>query len=446
MGKLITLLRINKEKNEVYINDGLLLDRNIFIDELDRKIQLLANYFIYITLLIIPVVIGRYEEDIFTLPKVYVLWSITILLLAIYLIDGKFLISTETKVITIFLILVLISTVISFEPITSFWGKDGRSEGLLTFISYGVLFIMTSKYLELNYKLLTLFTGLGALMGVYGVIQFYKLDELTNYLMIPGQGIGLIGNRNFFGTYMIIILSISISVYIFFKNKLYLLFSCMAFAGLLSTTTRGCWLTLIAFCGIGMIFILKRRDAFIRAIIIVILFGTIFGVMNVCSGGQLLDRANSIKNEISEINERSGTGRVYIWKVSGKVIKKYPFFGCGPDVLDMSIRKDFTEDLKIWRRDYEPTFIDKSHNEFINIAATLGIPALIVYCILLFLCIKKIIKNIKDDKFKILFIVISGYLIQAMFNISVVGVAPIFWTILGIASNPKIIKEINLSK
>ena len=40
-------------------------------------------------------------------------------------------------------------------------------------------------------------------------------------------------------------------------------------------------------------------------------------------------------------------------------------------------------------------------------------------------------KNIKNDKFKIIFCIIISYLIQAALNISVIAVAPLFWILLG---------------
>jgi putative inorganic carbon (HCO3(-)) transporter len=55
----------------------------------------------------------------------------------------------------------------------------------------------------------------------------------------------------------------------------------------------------------------------------------------------------------------------------------------------------------------------------------------------------KIINNIRDDKFKVIFIVLFGYVVQANFNISVISVAPLFWIILGIGSNSEIIKKID---
>ena len=84
--------------------------------------------------------------------------------------------------------------------------------------------------------------------------------------------------------------------------------------------------------------------------------------------------------------------------------------------------------------------IDKAHNEYLQIAATIGIPALIVYLsflsLILFPKMKEMFKN------KLLFILVLTiicYLTQAFFNISTIGVAPLFWMLLGIIDNKEMI-------
>ena len=52
---------------------------------------------------------------------------------------------------------------------------------------------------------------------------------------------------------------------------------------------------------------------------------------------------------------------------------------------------------------------------------------------LLVVIIIRLIKNKKDDINKVLLLVIIGYILQSMLNISTVGVAQIFWIILGYA-------------
>lgn len=85
---------------------------------------------------------------------------------------------------------------------------------------------------------------------------------------------------------------------------------------------------------------------------------------------------------------------------------------------------------------------DKAHNEYLQIAVTLGIPALIAYLIFLGMIIIPNLKYIFKQKYIfILLSIIGSYLVQAFFNISTIGIAPIFWLTLGIIDNRNIIEN-----
>jgi O-antigen ligase len=76
--------------------------------------------------------------------------------------------------------------------------------------------------------------------------------------------------------------------------------------------------------------------------------------------------------------------------------------------------------------------IKKAHNEYIQIAVTIGVPALLTYLLLISFIFHNAIRAIKvstpKDNLVIfgLLSAIMGYLVQAFFNISVVPVAPLF--------------------
>lgn len=70
--------------------------------------------------------------------------------------------------------------------------------------------------------------------------------------------------------------------------------------------------------------------------------------------------------------------------------------------------------------------VDKAHNEILNYAATSGVPAAILYMILIFLVFYRLWKNKEDDRVRTILIILFGYVVQANLNISVVPVAPLF--------------------
>lgn len=114
--------------------------------------------------------------------------------------------------------------------------------------------------------------------------------------------------------------------------------------------------------------------------------------------------------------------------------------GVGPDNLKNGIVKNVTDESFEFIKAHNG-IPDKAHNEYLNIAVTLGIPALVVYMVFLIAIIFPNLKNIfkRKDIFIILSI-IGSYLVQAFFNISTIGIAPIFWLCLGIIDNKNILR------
>ncbi|MEH6908539.1 O-antigen ligase family protein, partial [Neobacillus drentensis] len=110
--------------------------------------------------------------------------------------------------------------------------------------------------------------------------------------------------------------------------------------------------------------------------------------------------------------------------------------GSGPDTLEYVFPAKKEELEKYFGT--PNIIVDKAHNEYLQIAITLGVPALLTYLFLLFVILKRAFQAeiIAAENEKILLTglisSIVGYLIQAFFNISVVTVAPLFWSLLGI--------------
>lgn len=126
-------------------------------------------------------------------------------------------------------------------------------------------------------------------------------------------------------------------------------------------------------------------------------------------------------------------GRIEIWKMTLNLIAKKPMLGCGPDNLKKGLFISCKyEAIKFYLRNH--TVVDKAHNEYLNIAATIGVPALILYLTFLSLILLPKLKN-KSKLNYIFVLVIISYLAQAFFNISTIGVAPLFWMILGLSDN-----------
>ena len=130
-----------------------------------------------------------------------------------------------------------------------------------------------------------------------------------------------------------------------------------------------------------------------------------------------------ISTEVSTIIqipvEQIGNSRLIIWKNSLPLVKKYWLIGCGLD----NFKNAYPNLIGIK--------VDKAHNVYLQISITNGIPALILFLLLLFIVFLKGIKC-KNNFLIPIYMAFIGYSIQAFFNISVIDVAPYYFIIIGL--------------
>lgn len=162
------------------------------------------------------------------------------------------------------------------------------------------------------------------------------------------------------------------------------------------------------------------------------MFFVVFSVMEVTGRGGFVFRAKSIVEDAIDKSEKSGSGRLLIWKITSDAIKKSPIIGTGLDTLQSRLLRD-NFDGYTYYVNTKKAGIDKAHNEFLEYWACGGILTLISYVALIGVILTKLFKRREDDRCKIYFLMILGYVIQSFFNISVIGVAPLYWILLGAA-------------
>lgn len=85
----------------------------------------------------------------------------------------------------------------------------------------------------------------------------------------------------------------------------------------------------------------------------------------------------------------------------------------------------------------ETSLLDNSHNEYLEIAYTIGVPGLVIFEIFLFIVLFagwKALSSLHSEEklFQLgIFVTIICYLIKVGFNISVIPVAPYFYMLVG---------------
>ena len=409
------------------------------------------NIILCIVLFLLPLItIPRKLTTYYNIPKYILLLSCGLVLLVCLIIKIKrkeLKLDLIDKTLFAFYILIVISTIFSMDVIKSIIGERNRFEGLLTFTIYFMIYYCAKYYFSYNKYLkrfaiaTILITSIIGILQYYNICPIYSLFNIPNY---PSVALSTFGHRNFFGSFQAIVVPTCIALYITKRKKTYLFLSLISFWALLASMARSSWVGLAVACLLGLIFIFKN---FKKRIVpsLHILIGCIIIFVFVLTPPQFVKnminpndnfyslegRIDSLKNEVTNISNsqdakktekavwNAGTGRVGIWLATLQSIAKEPILGTGPDTLQDALLHNSTEFFLFRLYTFWET-VDKAHNEYLQIAATIGIPALMIYLAFLAQIIFGQKKAFKNDNTFIFLIPIISYLAQAFFNISTI--------------------------
>jgi len=381
--------------------------------------------------------IERFYISFFEIKRVYILWVAIFFLLFTYL---YLILSKKEKIehidilIYILIVLAFISTNYAIDFEKSFLGENYRYEGLLTILSYYFLILNAKSIKQEKYKknIIKLFITIGIFQSIYAILQSYTDFSFIRRHSISYMAMGLCSNPNFLGSYMVMQLLIVGYMYVYNPKKKYLLIYILFGITLYIAESTGPVLSAVLAL-IFSIFIMPKKTKKIIKLIIILLLTFVFAGLSLQyiqnnKFNKELKEDYDIFTELNTITKKPlkeiGNGRLIIWEKSIPLVKKYWLTGCGLDNFKDAFPN--TGNIKY----------DKAHNVYLQIAVTNGIPALIVFLILLFIAFIKGIK-LKNRFFTPMYMAFIGYSIQAFFNISVIDVAPYYYIILGLIFSEK---------
>ena len=344
----------------------------------------------------------------------------------------------------ILIIVGIISTVFSIDKNLAIFGKNLRHEGLLSIVSYYLLFINwkingTKEDIKKYIKLLVIITIVNS---IYSLLQIYTpFKFIIRYQNDVKMASCMCGNPNFFGSLIVTVMSIVICNFIMDKkiNKKEILIIILMFVALINSQSTGPFLTFVITIIFLVIFLKKKNNLVIKKLIILIaiLIFTYTSVYFVNKIGFKSDRCEMC--DIEETVKSGGTGRLTIWKNSIDIVRDYPIVGVGfdnfylaypnPDIND-AITYVITNGVMKPKINYILIF-DNAHNVYLHTLVSTGFLGVIPY---LLLCLLVFIEGL-HSKNKLVILLLSGfvaYSVQAFANISVVQVAPIYYLIMGL--------------
>lgn len=384
-------------------------------------------------------------NDPFIINHVCVLWFAIPVLLITYILDicfkkSKF---NYIDILTIILIfLAFLSTIFAVVTKISIFGMTKRNEGLLSILSYYLIFLNAKNIKKIESKkfLIDIFLYIGLFQVLYSILQIYTNFGIVRRFSIPYLAHGLCANPNFFASYMSMLVIFSSTLYIKNKNIKYLILGAIYNISLTLAQTSGVFLSVII-CLIFIMIYFHKKEYIKRTLIVSLTLLIVFFITNFSSlyvqqkifKNNIDPQYNIIKEleytsskltneKVDESVIRSlGNGRINIWMNLLPKVKNYWLVGAGLDNVAYIYPQ------------WDSVNIDKAHNVYLQILITNGLPALIIYCGLLLIIFIKGFKLKNDDvAIYMLFVV---YSIQAFANISVIDVAPYFYLFLGLLTS-----------
>lgn len=432
-------------------------------------------YLLFLTIFIVPLFFNIYSYDQFELPKLTILKILTILMLVLWAIKISIMGYIDFKPtpldfpMLLWVAMNIITTFTSFAPHLSFRGEYENFAGSLSNLNYVLLYYIATQNLTdkkqiiiINYAFL--FSGL--LSGIYALAQFYGYDFIkwNEESMIKGRYFASMGNPNFLGALLIMIIPVNIAFFVTNiqkKNYLYaaLLFSLfvLLYIALFGTQSRGPFLGFI-FSVIFLIFyflyklyknilqeselqhisffnILKNfLNKYKYWIFTIILIFFISVILSLTVGKNATLR---LWNSIVNFKQSVKISRLHIWIPSLKIIKDNPILGTGVDTFKSVFPKYSGIDFA--QIDGANVASRTAHNELLNIASTMGITTLGIYFLLIWSYIRMWYKSfvkITDFEYKTIslamFASFIAYFIQNFFSFGVAAINTAFYIFMAL--------------
>lgn len=426
---------------------------------LDKIIEI-SLLFIFI---FVPLIVNPTAYDYFYKPKIESVYALILIISLSWFIRDVFIarpfvwkINPLSMPLLIYALICVVSTFTSVDPELSLKGDVLREEGLFTLLSYiALVFIVGNvvKDRELGMKLLNGLTFSTALLSLYGLVQYFGYNPTAHFLFksSPGKVGSTMGNANFLGKYLVLTIPLLLSFYLQSnhpgKKVLFAAGTTLAFSCLILTYSRGSWIG-FTFGFVMFIFLLFRykiRQGLKDILIISLLFLLAITFFNIYrpkveglstpeGEGMITHRALSSK----EVESGMGVAtRLFVWQKALVLIAQRPWFGYGPETFEKAFRR---YNLEYAKRFNDYVRIDRAHNNYLDLAFTVGVLGLASYLsivLFFFIVLFREMKTNMTYEWRLIYIgIISGcmgYLINDIFSFSVVSVSPTFWSLIGLS-------------
>ncbi len=386
--------------------------------------------------------------DLVALPKTILLWTGTALLLGGWLCAISF--SPEPRVARSFLVLplggllvvLIASAVVSVVPSVSVFGNYRRYEGLLTYWCYLSLFFLALQAVRRR-DAVRLWSRLAVISGtavaVYAVAQNQGYDFInwSTPEIAAGRAAATMGNPQAVGMFLAVALALATGLAIEHHNSRRsippLIAAVLMGLGLGASGSRTGYLA--ALVGLIIVFVATIRRApdipegasYRR-----------FGISGLLLAVAAVAVAALLAVRGGPLTQGSLATRFEQWLVAARMTAQRPLLGWGLSTFrEVSPR---FESFRMARMGRGALVADNAHNWLLQLSATAGVLAVLLVLWMLALALWKGVRLTQShDAEKSALLAgllgaLGAFFAGALFNPTVVGVAPFFWMALGIVA------------
>lgn len=406
----------------------------------------------------LPGMQGRLTFSSVELVKLSLLMILALISLGSWAIDllrqgGSVRHSPVSWLVLAWLIWVVVTTFTALHWPTAFLGTQGRYEGLITFVTYAVVYFLALQFVDENNRVVRLAQVLlssGLIISIYGLLQHAGVVSLPQDLPWneANRAFATYGNPIILGGFLIFVVNVALALALG-EHRMHwrlLYWSAFGLGGLtlLVTYTRGAWVGATVSVALTCIFALRQRARLRRWDLAPLgLFAGAALALILRSGPgseQQTDVAERITTGL-QFSTGSGLTRTFIWQAAKRAIEERPLLGWGADNFGFAFNRykpaEFVHDLG------GSVQADNAHSYPLHLAASIGIlGAVAFYAIWIWAGIRS---------FRTLFAraggpgrllraafwaSAAGYLVHLVLGISVPGITFLLWISLAVVLAP----------
>ncbi|MBC8204932.1 MAG: O-antigen ligase family protein [FCB group bacterium] len=343
--------------------------------------------------------------------------------------------------ISVYITVMLITTLPSHSVHKSWWGTWDRMGGTFTYLHYYLCFIVITSVFRRRKEWIILLKAAfitGLLISLYAVLQHFE----PGLILTPNKErvTSAIGSPILLGGYTLF--SIFITILFLHRSRrykaLYLSIAVIHLIVLFLAASRGAFAGLLAsMVLISIMLIILKQFGKLWAKAVVLIFGTIVLIIAfsfVFEGSPIVKSSYYLNRFSRALEGHSAKTRFLAWDSGIRGIKDSPVFGFGPENYDIAFNKYFNTDF--YRHDSCDIWFDRAHNILIDHIVMMGIPGLLAYLILYIFIFRQIVSVYRQKKIDIIeflsFIaVFTAYFGYNLFVFVSVNVLIMFYFMLG---------------